>query len=221
MSRTTPTEPLSWRRIGALSSTVNLHVLAVAAAFLAMNAPRTPLDLVRAPPPPMTVDLRDPPPIEAPVVPVAETVPPVSRPEPRPRPLPVVDEAIPAVATGAAASLEAPPDSRFAPVAADTASTPAVPPGEAASVAYDHAPAPAYPPLSRTRGEEGEVLLRVLVGVDGRTTQVRLHRSSGHARLDRSALNAVQRWRFRPARVDGVPREAWIVIPVNFSLGRG
>jgi hypothetical protein len=145
MSRTTPTEPLSWRRIGALSSTVNLHVLAVAAAFLAMNAPRTPLDLVRAPPPPMTVELRDPPPIEAPVVPVAETVPPVSRPEPRPRPLPVVDEAIPAVATGAAASLEAPPDSRFAPVAADTASTPAVPPGEAASVAYDHAPAPAYP----------------------------------------------------------------------------
>ncbi len=79
-------------------------------------------------------------------------------------------------------------------------------------------PAPAYPPLSRKLREEGRVLLRVRVDASGHPAQVTLHESSGYPRLDERASDTVRRWKFQPARQGGQPVEAWVIVPIQFSL---
>jgi len=79
-------------------------------------------------------------------------------------------------------------------------------------------PAPGYPPLSRKLREEGQVLLRVRVTAEGRAEQVNLHRSSGYERLDERALQTVRQWKFMPARQGGKPVDAWVIVPIQFSL---
>jgi len=81
-------------------------------------------------------------------------------------------------------------------------------------------PAPAYPRASRRLREEGRVLLDVLILADGAVREVRLRRSSGHARLDEAALEAVRRWRYVPARRGDEPIAFWHVQPIDFELSR-
>jgi protein TonB len=83
---------------------------------------------------------------------------------------------------------------------------------------YLQNPAPAYPPLSRKLGEQGRVVLRVLVSANGRADEVQLQSSSGSARLDESARTAVGRWQFVPAKRGKEPVQAWVVIPISFKL---
>jgi len=79
-------------------------------------------------------------------------------------------------------------------------------------------PAPSYPLASRLLGEEGRVLVRVQVDTSGKARSVVLHGSSGHSRLDGSALSAVWSWKFHPAKRGGRPVEAWVIVPIRFSL---
>lgn len=79
-------------------------------------------------------------------------------------------------------------------------------------------PSPAYPRLSRRSGEEGRVLLRVQVDNNGLPTQITLHQSSGFSRLDESAMETVRQWKFVPARKGGQTVEAWVIVPIQFSL---
>src|SRR5581483_5778475 len=75
-----------------------------------------------------------------------------------------------------------------------------------ARVAYGTNPRPDYPLVARRLGMEGVVVLAVVVAPDGRAAEVRVARSSGFAPLDDSAVRTVrERWRFVPARRDGVP----------------
>lgn len=218
MNRSVSAQPLDWRRVGAMSSTFSLHVLTIAAALLVITAPRTPAELLRPQPAPLLVDLRDPAPIQAPSPPVEQPPPPVAvqprrQPAPAVQASPLVEPVVPvsAVVTRTpAVAEEAPP---FVP-AMPTA-------GNQGAVAYADVRAPDYPPIARSRGLEGEALLRVLVAADGRAAQVRIEHSSGHSILDRAAVQAVRGWRFHPARVDGVAREAWIIVPINFRMDRG
>jgi protein TonB len=69
--------------------------------------------------------------------------------------------------------------------------------------------APPYPAAARRLGEQGEVRLDVHVGPDGGVLDVRLRVSSGSPTLDRSAIDAVRRWRFTPATVDGRAIAEW------------
>lgn len=79
-------------------------------------------------------------------------------------------------------------------------------------------PKPPYPALSRRQREEGEVRLRVWVGTAGEASKVELFRSSGFERLDRVALETVQRWRFVPARQGEHAVAAWVIVPIAFNL---
>ena len=81
-------------------------------------------------------------------------------------------------------------------------------------------PAPRYPRKSRYLGEEGRVLLKVRVSESGDALEVSLHTSSGFKRLDRAALDAVQQWKFIPARQGRKQVMAWVVVPLEFSLRR-
>lgn len=79
-------------------------------------------------------------------------------------------------------------------------------------------PKPHYPKFARDRGQQGRVLLAVRVGADGRPLTVRLERSSGFPLLDAAAQEAVERWRFVPARRGQTPVEAWAQVPIAFGL---
>jgi len=88
-----------------------------------------------------------------------------------------------------------------------------------ARVAYGTNPLPPYPLVARRLGKEGVVLLEVLVAPDGRAADVRMIRSSGFAPLDESAVTTVRdRWRFVPARRDGLPVESRVTVPIRFRL---
>lgn len=80
-----------------------------------------------------------------------------------------------------------------------------------------HRPNPTYPRSALRRGLSGEVLVRAMVGVDGRPRQVEVVRSSSHRSLDQAALRAVRGWRFQPAMQDGQPVVAPVEIPVSFN----
>ena len=79
-------------------------------------------------------------------------------------------------------------------------------------------PPPEYPRLARRRGLEGTVLLEVLVDSSGRVADMRFSRTSGHALLDKAAMEGVQRWQFAPGTMNGRPQEMWVEIPVRFQL---
>jgi len=76
-----------------------------------------------------------------------------------------------------------------------------------------------YPPASQRLGETGTVLVRVVIGPDGRVLSASVARSSGFARLDDAAIKrALAKWRFVPALDDGVAIEATRDVPVTFRL---
>ena len=78
---------------------------------------------------------------------------------------------------------------------------------------------PPYPMEARHFGEEGRLLLAILVGADGRVLDAKATESSGSERLDQAAIKeARQHWRLRPATRNGMPIEQWINIPVVFRL---
>jgi protein TonB len=79
-------------------------------------------------------------------------------------------------------------------------------------------PVPSYPAPSRRMHEQGRVILRVLVRANGTPAQVQVRTSSGHARLDDAARDAVLHWRFVPAKRGAEPIDEWVLIPVSFRL---
>jgi protein TonB len=85
------------------------------------------------------------------------------------------------------------------------------------AVEYVRAPAPVYPHESSRKRERGTVILRVLVDASGRPAQIQIERSSGFARLDDAARDAVQKALFRPHEVDGHAQPAQVLIPIEFT----
>ncbi len=84
---------------------------------------------------------------------------------------------------------------------------------------YASNPRPAYPEEARRAGQQGTVLLRVLVGTDGSPWKVEIARSCGFTILDRAAADAVrERWRFRPASAGTGAVQSWVLVPIRFRL---
>lgn len=76
------------------------------------------------------------------------------------------------------------------------ARNPKVPPRVAATAA------PVYPQALRDAGIGGRVVVRGVVGIDGRVESAEVVRSSGNSTLDNNALSAFYKWRFSPAKND-------------------
>jgi protein TonB len=72
--------------------------------------------------------------------------------------------------------------------------------------------------MSARLGEQGQVVVKVLIGTDGVPQKVELHTSSGFARLDKSALDAAMRWRYVPGKRGGVAETMWYQVPITFNL---
>jgi protein TonB len=79
-------------------------------------------------------------------------------------------------------------------------------------------PAPTYPALARRLGQEGTVLLRVDVDAKGKPTRVTVQKSSGFSLLDTTAIQAVKRWKFKPAQVAFFTVGSTVDVPITFRL---
>ncbi|TKR33380.1 TonB family protein [Luteimonas gilva] len=79
-------------------------------------------------------------------------------------------------------------------------------------------PPPRYPAQAARRGLSGTVRVRAEVGIDGVPTSVAVVAGSGTRELDRAALEAVRRWRFRPGQIDGRAVPGSIEVPIEFSM---
>ena len=147
-----------------------------------------------APPAPVPT----PPPAPSPAVSVPETKPAPQPPEPAPAPAP-----------------------RPAPVPQAPPAPPAPPAKTDVSISASYSASnakPVYPTMSKRMGEQGTVMLRVLVKSDGSAANVEVKSSSGFPRLDQSAVEAVKSWRFNPATLDGKPVDEWYQVPIPFKL---
>jgi protein TonB len=77
---------------------------------------------------------------------------------------------------------------------------------------------PTYPSASRRANEEGTVRLKVLVDEKGRPKDVAIATSSGFARLDQAAMEAVRKWRFVAATNGANAISAWTQVAITFRL---
>jgi periplasmic protein TonB len=177
------------------------------------------VSLVAVPAPkPEVAPLLPTPPKPEPVVKKQKPKPIVKEVTPEPQPIaaeqPVVAEPPPAAITPAPPAVvsKAPEPPKEVPVVEPKIEPPRF------GAAYLENPAPAYPSQSRRIGEEGRVLLRVLVSEKGDASNVEIDSGSGSERLDQAALNAVKKWRFIPAKRNNQPISAYVIVPIKFSL---
>jgi periplasmic protein TonB len=135
-----------------------------------------------------------------------------------------VAPALPAMASGQLGTSPA-----AAPTAATTSAAPVRQAGPAIAPApellmpsadadYLNNPPPVYPRQSKRMGEQGTVVVRVLIGLQGTAEKAEIRISSGFARLDQAALETVQRWRYVPGKRNGAPEAMWFNVPVRFIL---
>ncbi|KAF1722935.1 TonB family protein [Pseudoxanthomonas wuyuanensis] len=80
-----------------------------------------------------------------------------------------------------------------------------------------HLPPPHYPADAARQGISGSVLLRILVGADGKAKDVRVENSQPAGVFDAASIEAVRRWTFSPALKDGKPVQGWVRVPIDFQ----
>lgn len=215
-----PSFGIDLSRILALSAAIGLHLLALLLLLI-------PLSHVAPPQAPEKTEPRWQQPVVVPLTPAPAPAQPTLQKDKQPLTQPKMPIAAP-VPTQQQAPLV---DSSQAPLQATSAEPaaapvePLAPPAASEPVAgmqlqYLRAPPPPYPRDALRGGLQGSVLLRVLVGIDGQPLQVSIEKSSGHRILDQAARDQVlKRWKFQAALQQGIPVQAYGLVPVDFSLG--
>jgi len=78
------------------------------------------------------------------------------------------------------------------------------------------APRPHYPRFAREACIEGTVVLRALIHRDGSLSGIRVLRYVPG--VTAAAVEAVRKWKFRPATLEGEPVRTYYNLAVNFRL---
>jgi len=76
---------------------------------------------------------------------------------------------------------------------------------------------PPYPSSAKQAELEGDVVLRLQIGEDGKVLRANVKRGAGHG-FDQAAMRAARRMRCRPARQAGTSVAVWIDYEVSFRL---
>lgn len=79
-----------------------------------------------------------------------------------------------------------------------------------------HSVDPKYPELARQSNIEGRVLLNVLIWTDGSVRKAEV--VSGEPLFAQAAIEAVMKFKFRPALANNRPVAVWVAIPIKFQL---
>jgi len=75
-----------------------------------------------------------------------------------------------------------------------------------------------YPSFSKRSGEQGEVVVRLIINESGTVEDVALLKSSAYPRLDRAAADIGSRYRFKPFLVNGSPTRISTNLLIKFNL---
>ena len=162
--------------------------------------------------------------------PKPESQPPVPKAPPTPQALPALPSQLPAPAPQApsalpaitAAPVAAPSPAPAAPAPALPATPAAAKPAPvvvvAAAARMDSCAKPRYPPASERLHEEGVVSLKFLISENGQVLSGSVEKSSGYKRLDDAALAALSLCKFKPATVDGKPKQEWSALRYRWEL---
>ena len=147
-------------------------------------------------------------------------------------PPPPKEVALPQVPVEAASGEEVAEDEAIAPTTFDNIEDLPPPPpppplsarGTEVFLAFDeppvliHSEAPEYPALARAAGLEGTVAVKVLVDEHGNVIEAEVLLSDMSPVIERAALDAAMKCKFRPAKQGGIPVKAHVMIPFQFKL---
>ncbi len=79
---------------------------------------------------------------------------------------------------------------------------------------------PVYPERARELGISGRVVVKFLVDTAGSVSRAFIVQAHPEGVFDQSALDAIRKWRFKPARSRGKAIGAWVILPFQFQLSR-
>ena len=218
------------RTLAIVSSVVLFHIAALWAMHTGLLqrvvevvVPVMAISQAEPPPPPPKPPEPVKPPEPPKLTPPPKTPQPVLTPPPTPQPPAPATPEPPAVLAAPTAAVTAPvvppPPAPPAPPPAPPAPPPPAKVELPSSKAdYLHNPPPDYPRMSKRLGEQGKVVVKVLIGEDGRAQKVELLTTSGFERLDKSAMEAAMRWRYVPGKRGGVAEAMWYQVPIQFTL---
>jgi protein TonB len=82
----------------------------------------------------------------------------------------------------------------------------------------EKAPPPLYPQIAKVARVEGTVELSAKLDQEGKVTEVNV--LSGHPMLTAAAIEAVKKWHYKPALLNGEPVEAETTVKIKFTLPR-
>ncbi|WEK44469.1 MAG: energy transducer TonB [Candidatus Sphingomonas colombiensis] len=202
---------------GSLAIALTINATLVAGLILSVPEFRAPLDHV----------------LQTRNIPIDEPPPPKPLPQPEPRiahqsqrTIQHIDTLKPLVDTNTASGpFVFPPQPPFDPgmdAAGTTIIDPPVKPPVLSDATVDPRYArdfqPEYPAGERRMGNEGKVVIRVLIGSDGRVKQVERVSAASESFWQATKRQALSRWRFRPALLDGAPVESWRIMTVRFEM---
>ncbi len=173
--------------------------------MLTLADPQTP----PPPPPPPAPQVKQVAPAPVPLIAAAPTPSPAPPEFVVPAPVPV-----PLLPVIAAPAPPAPPAVQGPPPA------PAVKKIPSSALRYQTQPRLNFPLLSRRSNESGEVIVRIVVDVNGRLKDAWVQKSSGFARIDQAALQDIRSARFAPYMEDGQPVEVESAAVLAYDLDR-
>ena len=79
-------------------------------------------------------------------------------------------------------------------------------------------PFPIYPEKARAKGWQDQVLVRYIIGKNGRVKEVTILAPASRKMFDEAAVDAIREWRFKPMIKDGEKREVVHELTVFFKL---
>lgn len=78
-------------------------------------------------------------------------------------------------------------------------------------------PPPTYPLELKREGISGLVAVKVVIDVNGTISEATVSKSTD-PRFDAAAIEAVKKWKFKPAQKDGAPVAIKMIIPIQFQV---
>lgn len=77
---------------------------------------------------------------------------------------------------------------------------------------------PIYPYRARQRDITGKVVLKFLIDQKGRPKKISVLKAEPDGVFEKSAISAVEKWKFEPGYYQGHPVATWVTLPIRFNL---
>jgi protein TonB len=89
--------------------------------------------------------------------------------------------------------------------------------GDVAAPTKINAPQPQYTEIARKARIQGVVIVQAIINKQGNVTDVKVLKGLPMG-LDQSAVEAIRKWKFEPATLNGKPVDVYYNLTVNFTL---